>query len=282
MKIGIVGNADRAVAWEQNLRPHASVSEVIIAQNLEGMGNIDACILIDDSADKLNLLLEMIKQGIHSFLVSRLPTDISKAEKIYHASQESNVTVQYSHWPTLAPDSQWMFQKIQKPRFIQIVKEISRTDYLERNTQLDNYWLDELALCMNWVNGSTHHLDVNQTAISREQSGAIHIFLRFDSGATSAIFVNSVANGNNHKRTISDHSFILYSDVIEHTVQIAEKNQSGNLFYQKKMFDASTAAGNASLQFLKAIQMRKAAPFGAYDLFQTLKVADKIKKQLAI
>lgn len=282
MKIGIIGNADRAVAWEKNLRPHPSVSEVIIARNLEGIGTIDACILIDDSPDKLDLLLESIKQGFHSFLVSRLPRDLYKAEKIYHASEESNVVVQYSHWPTLSPDSQWMFQKIQKPRFIQVIRELSHTDYLERDTSISDYWLDELAFCMNWINGATHHVDVNQTALKSKESGAIHLFLRFDSGTTAGIFVNTVANKNNHKRTVSDHSFILYADVIEHTVQTGEKNQSGHFFRQKKMFDATKSAEIAALQFLKAVQMRKVSPFGAYDLYQTLKVAEKISKKLAV
>ncbi len=270
-----------AVAWEKNLRPHPSISEVVIARSLAGIGTIDACILIDDSDSQLDMLLDAVKAGYHSFLVSRLPQNLQKVERVYHASEESNVAVQFSHWPSLAPASKWMFQKVRKPNFLQIVREISHTDFLERDTHIGDYWIDELAFCIKWIGGITHSVDVNQTGISGS-GGAIHLFLRFDSGATAGIYVSTVANQNSHTRTVSDKSYILNCNVLEQSVRAGQTNDDGHLFFQKKMFDASRSAELASSQFLKAIQLNKSTPFSAYDLFRTLKVVDKINRKIKV
>lgn len=280
MKVGIIGSAERAVAWEKNMGQHPSVTEVIIARSLQGIGPIDACVIIDDSESNLDILLEAVKTGYHCFLVSRLPQDTPKVEKIYHAAEESNVAVQFSHWPSLAPASQWMVQKIQKPRFIQIIREIRHSDYLERDSNLPYYWIDELAFCIRWLNGAIHHVDVNQTSRAATRGGAIHLFLRFDSGSTANIYVTTVSNRNNHVRTASDNSYLLECNVLEQNVRMGQTNDNDHLFFKKKMFDASRSAELASTQFLKAIQLKKTTPFGAYDLYRTLTVVDKINKKL--
>lgn len=282
MNIGIVGTAERAVAWETNLRPHRSVSEVVIAPSLNDLGKVDACILIDDSDSKLDTLMKAVKAGYHSFLVSQLPLDTARVEKIYHASEESNVMVQFSHWPTLAPASQWMFQTVQKPRFIHIIREISHTDFLERNFNLDYYWIDELAFCIRWIDGATHHVDVKRADLNIKKGGAIHLFLQFDSGATAGIFVTTASAENHHKRVGADRSFILDCDVLSQKVRAGRSNGEGHLFFDKKVFDASTSAELASTLFLKAIQLRKPTAFGAYDLFRTLKVVDKINRKITV
>lgn len=282
MKIGIVGSAERVVAWEKNLRPHQSVSEVIIARTLEDLGKVDACILIDDSETQLETLTKAVKSGLHSFLVSKLPLDTSQIEKIYHASEESNVTVQFSHWPSLAPASQWMSQKIPKPRFIHIVREISHTDFMERSFDLDYFWIDELALCIKWIDGATHQIDVKRADLNINRGGAIHLFVRFDSGATAGIFVSTASAENYHKRVVSDQSYILDCDVLNQSVRAGQSNDEGHLFFEKKMFDSTRAAELASTQFLKAIQLRKSTPFGVYDLLKTLNVIDKINRKISV
>lgn len=282
MKIGIVGSAERTIAWEKNLRPHQSVSEVIIAGTLKDLGKIDACILIDDTGDQLEILMKAIRSGRHSFLVSRLPLNSSEIEKIYHASEEANVMVQFSHWPTLAPASQWMAQKVPKPKFIQIVKEINHIDFLERNFDLNYFWIDELAFCMKWIGGSTYQVDVKKAGIGVENGGAIHLFLRFDSGATAGIFVTTASTENHHKRIASNHSYILDCDVISQTVRAGRPNNTGHLFFEKKLFDGSKSAELAATQFLKAIQLKKPTPFGPYDLLKTLNVVDKINKKIIV
>ncbi|MDX1618185.1 MAG: hypothetical protein R3224_05330 [Balneolaceae bacterium] len=282
MKIGIVGSAERAVAWEKNLRPHQSVSEVIIAKNLKDLGTIDACILIDDSETQLDTLTDAVKAGYHSFLVSKLPLDRTRIEKIYHASEESNVTVQFSHWPSLSPATQWMSQKVTKPRFIHIVREIAHTDFMERDFEFDYYWIDEVALCISWIDGATHQVDVKRTELDTDKGGAIHLFLRFDSGATAGIFVSTASPRNYHKRVVSDHTFMLDCDVQSQNVRAGQASGAGHLFFEKKVFDPSRSAELASTQFLKAIQLKHSAPFGAYDLLRTLHVVDKANKRIGV
>ncbi|MFH5833040.1 hypothetical protein [Halalkalibaculum sp. DA384] len=282
MKIGIIGTAERAVAWEKNMGQHPSVSEVIITRSLDDLGTADACVIIDESDTNLDTLMEAVKAGYHCFLVSRLPRKLPNIEKIYHASEESNVAVQFSHWPSLAPASQWMIQKIQKPHFIQIIREIGHTDFLERDNIPSYYWIDELAFCIKWMKGAIHQVDVNQTKQAGRLGGATHIFLRFESGSTANIFVNTASHRNNHIRMASDASYILDCDILEQKGRIGKVSDGDRLFFQKKLFDASRSAELASSQFLKAIQLNRPTPFGAYDLYRTLKVVDKIGKKLTL
>ena len=147
MKIGIIGPADRAVAWEKHIRSHRVISEVTITAKLSEVGNVDACLLLDDpQTDQSDLLLEAVKKGYHSFLIAPLLTETSKVEKIYHAAEESNVLLQFSHWPTLAPASKWMAKQVSRPSFIQISREISHADYLESSHSFDYYWIDLCSL----------------------------------------------------------------------------------------------------------------------------------------
>lgn len=74
MKISIVGVKERATAWEKHLRKLSIVKEVVITSNLQIEDNPDAVLLIDDSSDKLQRLLNSIKAGHHTYLISKLPT----------------------------------------------------------------------------------------------------------------------------------------------------------------------------------------------------------------
>jgi hypothetical protein len=170
--------------------------------------------------------------------------------------------------------------KVQKPKFIQVVREVEHTDFMERDNDFSYYWIDELALCMQWIDGVIHSTEVNQTNRIANEGGAIHLFLRFNNAATANIYVTTVANRNNHKRTASDASTILDCDVLAQSARAGQTNDGGHLFFKKKIFDASRAAELAATQFLKAVQLNRPTPFGAYELLKTLKVVDQINKKL--
>ncbi|MDX1671412.1 MAG: hypothetical protein R3211_03665 [Balneolaceae bacterium] len=281
MKIGIVGPADRAVAWEQHLRPHHSVTEVVIAAHLKDIGSVDGCLIMDDTDRQLEIVLEALQKGCHAFLISRLPTDTAKVEKAYHAAEESDIVLQFSHWPTFAPASQWMYSKIRKPNFIQVIREISHTHFMEMKYDLEYYWIDELAFCLKWIDGIVHHIDIKSADIGGDDPSSIQIFLRFDSGATSGIFVTTCAAENRHKRVAADHTFLVDCDVLQQHVRLGEANESGHLFFKKESFDPSTSAEIAVTQFLKAIQMNKPTLFSGYDALRVCKVVDKIRNRIA-
>ena len=282
MRIGIVGPADRAVAWENHLRPHRTVSEVVIAGKLSEIGNVDACLLMDDEQpDNLDRLLTAVKSGYHTFLIAPIPTDTKQVEKIYHAAEESNVLVQFSHWPTLAPASKWMAKKIEKPSFLQINRELNYSEFAESNHPFEYYWIDELAFCLRWVNGSVHHIDLKTVELSKKHLYALHMMLRFESGATANIFVNVTAKNSRHQRMAANNHFIVNCDVLEQSVRLGEENGDGHLFFNSKTFDASKSAELAALEFLKSIQLKRETIYNAYQLWKLNKTIDKIKKRLA-
>ncbi len=281
MKIGIVGPADRAVAWEKHLRPHQSISEVAIAAKLNEIGNVDACFLLDESEDRLQHLLQAVKQGYHSFLIAPLPTDLTGIQKVYHAAEEANVLLQFSHWPTLAPASKWMVKKISKPSFIQVIREISHTEYLESGHDFSYYWIDELAFCLRWINGAVHHIDLKTVEFKSDKIYALQLFLRFDSSATATIYINSAASNSSHRRIAANNNYILDCNVTEQTVRTGEENQGGHLYFNKQSFDASKSAELAALEFVKSIQLKRPTIYNGYHLVELAKTIDKIKKRLS-
>lgn len=281
MKIGIVGPADRAVAWEKHLRPHRTVSEVVIASKLSGMGEVDACLLLDEHPEPLELLLSAVKLGYHSFLISPLPSDTQKVEKIYHAAEESNVLLQFSHWPTLASASKWMAKKISKPSFIQISREIGHPEYLESGHNFDYFWIDELAFCLRWINGSVHHMDLNTIGLVSDKIYALHMLLRFESGATANISVNVAAPESRHHRLAANNNFLLDCNVLDQSVRMGEENENGHLYFSRQTFDASKAAELACMEFIKSIQLKRPTIYNGHHLLELTKTMDTIKKRLA-
>lgn len=279
MKIGIIGPADRAVAWEEHLRPHRAVEEVIITAQIKDIGEVDACLIFDESENQTETLLQAVRSGFHSFLISRLPTNLNEIEKIYHTAEEANVLLQFAHWPTFAPASQFMMQKITRPTFIQIIREISHARFLETNYRLDYYWVDELAFCLKWIDGNVHHIDVKAANLAGNQQYAFHLFLRFDSGATANIFIHPCASDNRHQRFAADHTFITDCEVGNQSVRLGQKNQNGHLFFKKQSFDTTKAAEIATTQFIKSIQLKKPTLYNGYDLLKLANVTSSINNR---
>jgi len=279
MKIGIIGPAERSVAWEKHLRPHRLVSEVRIAATLDDIGTVDACFLLDETPARLNNLLNTIKLGIPTFLVSTLPSDSQLIEKIYHASQEANVQIQFSHWPTLAPATQWMVKQISTPNFIQVRREMSYTSFLESNISLEDLWIDEVAYCAKYIGGAVHHSDINISKLKSGKAYSMHVMLRFNSGATAGIYISVSATENNHTRFVANNALQLECNVGQQTVRLGKENASGHLYFEKKLFDPSLAAEQSAIQFLKAIQLNNATLYNSYDLHRLSRLVDQIKGQ---
>lgn len=280
MRIGIIGPADRAVAWEKHLRVHHLVSEVVIARNISEVGNIDACFLLDDQAHNLDHLLEAIKFSYHTFLVAPLPVNLPKVEKIYHAAQESNVHIQFSHWPTLAPATKWMHKKVNNPSFIEIDREINHTEFTSSDHSFDYYWIDELAFCLRWVDSSIHHMDLNTVKLGQDHIYALNLFLRFKNTATANIFINTAAENKQHHRMAADRNYLLDCNVLDQKVRLGEESKSGHLFFKKETFDASKAAELAALEFIKAIQFNREPIYNAFHLWELNKTIKKVKNKL--
>lgn len=281
MKIGIIGSAERAIAWEKHLRTHRSVSEVTIAAKLSAIDSVDACFLLDDRENRLRHLLEIVKKGIHAFLIGPLPTrNTQLVEKVYHAAEEANIQLQFSHWPTLAPASKWMAKKIIKPSFVQVVREITHAQSMESDFSFDYFWINELAFSMRWINGAVHHIELKSVELTSRKPHALHLFVRFDSGATANIYVNTASLTNNHHRLAADQNYLADCDVTEQSVRLGEENESGHLFFNRQSFDASKSAELAAMEFIKSIQLKRPTIYNGYHLMELNKTLDKIVRRL--
>ncbi len=280
MKIGIAGDASSGLAWEQHLRPHSIVRQVDLTPNLADLDNVDACFILDNSPNNLDLLLEGVQKGFNIFFIAKQPTDISKLEKVHSAAKEAGVMVQFAHWPTLAPATQWMIDKINKPNFIHIEKEINRSQIIDAQTEFDYLWIDELGFCLKWIDSGIHNIEAKKITLQDTLPIAIHLFLRFDNGATASINVYSGASENNHMRLISNKSTFLECNVPSQTVKLGRVSDSNRLYFEKQVFDPSTAAEKAALLFLKSIQLNKETAYTSYDALQLAIHIDKIKQRL--
>ena len=280
MKIGIVGDATRGVAWEQHLRPHNIVEQVDLCPSLNDLSSVDACFILDESENNLDILLEAVQCGYHSFFVAKQPTDIKKLEKIHRAARESGCNVQFAQWPSLAPATRWMMDVIKKPTYLHIEKHIQRNQLIDLPSEFRNLWIDELGLCMKWLNGGIHHLEAKQISLEGEHPAMMHLFLRFDSGSTASINIYAVASENRHLRLISTKHEMLDCNVPEQQVKHGKISASNRMFFEKHIFDPSTAAEKAALLFLKSIQLGRDSGYNSFDALQLAIQVDRIESRL--
>lgn len=282
MKVGIVGDAGRTVAWEKHLRPHAIVKEVNLAQSVSKLCDVDSCIILDDSEENLDHLLYSVQNGYHSFLISKHPSDSTKIEKIHRAAKESGVKVQFSHWPTLAPATQWMMDTISKPNFIQIVRNVNRSQMIDLIPEFRNYWIDELGLCIKWMNSGVHHIEANKISLGNENPISIHIYIRFDNGSTASIYIYTGAQENQHNRLVCNKTDVLDCDVQSQSIRFGRLNDGGHLFFGKQSFDPAKAAEKSALLFLKAIQINSDTAYSGYDALQLAQKIKTVEQKLAL
>lgn len=280
MKIGIIGDATRGVAWEHHLRPHNIVEQVDLCPSLKDLGEVDACFILDESEHNLDILLEAVRKGYHSFFVAKQPTNLKKLEKIHRAARESGCRIQFAQWPSLAPATRWMMEIIQKPSFIHIDRHIQRNQIIEIHSEFRHLWIEELGLCMKWLNGGIHHVEAKQISLEGEHPTMIHLFLRFESGATVTINIYVAASANTHTRIISNKKELLECNVPEQIVKHGKLSGNNHLFFEKHAFDASKAAEKAALLFLKSIQLGRDSGYTSYDALQLAIQVDRIESRL--
>ncbi len=279
MKIGVIGDAKRALTWEKHLRALSTVTEVIIVKKVQDIKHADVCLLIDDSDQNLNGLLSLIKKGFHTYLISRLPTEITDLEKIHHAAREANVQVQFSHWPSFTPSTLWFKQQLKKPAFIQIIKEESRSEFQASSVGFRDHWVDELAFILNWMGIKINHIEPALITIDDIQTG-IQIFIRFANGSSASLIYLSTGKEDTHRRLISGSNVYFDCNANTQSVRIT-KSERGILHYSAKTFDAAKTAELSVVQFLKSIQLKTHTQFDSYIALETAKIADQIDRLIA-
>ncbi|MDR9417102.1 MAG: hypothetical protein RI564_12525 [Gracilimonas sp.] len=281
MKVGIVGDAKRAVAWEQHLRPHQIVKEVELCAHINEIGDVDACLLVDESDQNLEVLQEGIQLGLNCYLISKMPTDSVKLEKIYRSTREAGVHVQFSHWPTLAPATQWMMDRMHRPTYLSVSRLIQYTQFMNSEDEFRHFWIDELGLCMKWMDSGIHHAEAKKIILNDIHPSAIHIFLRFDNGATADLSIYTGASENRHFRIASNKIEILECDVSTQDIRIGRLNSGNHLYFEKQSFDPTKSAEKSALLFLKSIQMNKESLYTAYDAYLLSKQVKSLEKRIS-
>ncbi len=278
MKIAIVGEAKRAKAWEKHLRGLSAIQEVIISPILL-KDPIDACIILDDSINNLNLLSDAVRRGFHSYLVAQLPLDEPMIEKIYHASEEAEVNVQFSHWPSHSPSTQWIKQQMPKPTLIQIKKELSSNGGSEGSRSFEQQWVDELAFIIRFFHSSIQHIVAKPIKVEERWLG-LQITLRFNDGSVSSLQYNTTAEKDAHQRILSSNGMMIDCDVITQKSRRIEVNAEKRIKTTQKTFDPSETVQLSVINFIKSIQLKKKSEFSAYDALKTVQAHGKILENL--
>ena len=279
MRVGIVGDKDRAAAWEKHLRPLTAVHEVVITPEISDLDDVDACILLDDSTTKLQTLAESIRLGLHSYLVSTLPTDENQLKTIYSLAQESDVRVQFSHWPTISPASQWMRQQLPKPGFIQVIKEHSHISFSENRPRFSQSWMDETAWIVKWMGMATHRIEACHIIPGNPESG-LHIYLKFENGASATLFYLVSGSEDRHRRFVSASTLLLDCDANRQTVKKTLIGDNQRVTVESQTFDATLSAELSANLFFKAIKLKKDTAFTAYDALKASQVINNIRNLL--
>ena len=280
MKVGIVGDATRGVAWEHHLRPHNVVTEVELCPNISDLHAVDACLILDETDQNLEVLLEGVRRGFHCFFIAKQPTDIKMLERIHRSARESGCHIQFAQWPSIAPATRWMMDKVAKPSFIHIEREIVRNQMVQVENEFRSHWIDELGLCLKWVDSGIHHIEAKQISVSPNSPTIAHFFLRFDNGTTATMNLHAAADENRHRRIISNKNMILECNVPSQIVKYGRKSETNRLFYEKQNFDPTKAAEKAALLFLKSIQLNKETAYTSYDALQLAIQVERVEARL--
>lgn len=275
MKVLIAGDPTRGIQWEKYLRERSSITEVIVTSELQDE-SVDAVVLLDDSPAKLTNLLNIIRKGFPVYLVSQLSTDTNMLQKIHHASEESNVSVQFSHWASFSALTRWLKKNLESdPRFIEIRKhERGRT--LPEPIKFRQTWLDELAFITSLQKSSVQQITAHPIQLHRHRVG-VHLTFRFDNGAVASIQFMSISSADSYQRLIHSASSVFMCDLLKQKVTRYSILADSNLLNaEHQTFDSSSTAENSLEYFIRSVKTHKPSGFTSSAALQTSRLANKV------
>jgi hypothetical protein len=277
LSIGLLGEPERTAAWEQYLRPHPTVREVIVTNDLNAMGSVDAAIIIGTDA-LLGKATQLTRNGIHTFLVGRLTTDLPALIRLMNTAEESRTSVQFSNWAFYNPVSLWMMDELPRPRMMHSVREIPYPLENGAPVRLDEMWLEDLSLSIKWLNSGVHSFDTDLIQ-SSGKTIARHAWVKFDNGSTASFHV-SLSNGpQRHMRFASDNKIRFEANVTAKSVVRILLTQD-NHQVESRSFSREIPANHAISRFLKCIVMKKSSDYGIYDMVHLARVLANAKIHL--
>ncbi|REL24319.1 hypothetical protein DYD21_19120 [Rhodohalobacter sp. SW132] len=279
MKVLVAGDITRGEQWETYLRSRLSVSEVIVASEFRGE-TVDAVILLDQSHDQLEILLEIVKKVLPVFLVSSLHTDRNMLQKVYHASEEAGVPVQFSHWSSYSSMSRWIRKHLNSaPRFIEIQKHDRNRSVPDRD-DFRRIWRDELAVITSWQKSTVQQITAHPIQLTKQRIG-IHCTIRFDNGAVGVLNYHSVSPADSHQRTFQNRDTLIHCDILsQKSTRYTPIENSTVLNSDHRTFDPHDSAENSVDSFIRSIKSDKPGAFSIADALQAARVADRVEELL--
>jgi hypothetical protein len=279
LKIGILGPVSRAVVWEKYLRPHPTVSEVVIASDIPALAGVQACILLDEGPDRLATALNLVKQGYHLFIVGRLPMQVAEAEKLFYTAEESGIAIQYSNWAVFSEGTRWMRRQLPRFDLYQSVRELEGMP-LEKGTEpFLGYILEDIALAQNWSGSNVNRVQAHMAVSEAGDPVSIQCFLRFENSSSASVFFFANSRKNIHKRYASGRSGSVFADVLARKAAFRtfEGGVSGDTGYT---YDEPEPAHYAVTQFIKTIQLKRDSDFSGYHGLQLARTMRIIREAL--
>ncbi|CAN5233550.1 hypothetical protein BH23BAC3_BH23BAC3_06950 [soil metagenome] len=275
MKVLIAGNPTRGKQWEIYLRKRSSVTEVIVTPEFQDEA-VDAIVLLNDSPSKLILLLNIIRQGYPVYLVSHLSTEVDTLQKIYHAAEESNVSVQFSHWASFSTMTRWVNKNLgSAPRFIEFRKQ-ERGRTIPTTDRFRQTWVDELAFITSLQKSSVQHITAHAIKLKGQPIG-VYFMLRFDNGAVASMHYTGVSTTDYHERIIQSENSVFICDILnQKATRYTTSDDSKLLNADHQSFDSSTTAENSLEYFIRSIKTHKPSGFSSSTALQTARLANKI------
>lgn len=284
MNIAIIGSPERAVAWEKHISSHRVIDEITITSTIEAVNSTDACLIADESDQNMAMVEHAVKMGWHCFLIAPIPTDKAQVLKIARFAEEAGVVVQFMHWPTLSHATKWMMNQMPKPEMLTVRRKITSLAFnnLDRST-LRSIWIDELALCIRWMDSGIRSLDAScfpQSLVAKD-GGLFNSFIRFNNGSTAGIFIYTMGDQDNHQRIATNRHLFFNCDVAAQHIQVKRyKQQAERPSVEVKKFNPSNSAGYAVSQFLKSIQTGRPSPYNAHHAYQLCKGIEYVENCL--
>lgn len=225
MKIGIVGPDTMARTWEHHLRRVSEMQEVIIAQRVEILNDVDACLILDDGSatDKASRqLIKALKNSYHVLWIAPLPTSPEVIANWHQAHEESGATVMLPMWAHYSPATRWLFNHIPRPAKIHIHREWSGPRFTPDTTTLQRIFLEEVSLCLEWNPGQPVRIegDISLLPYDRqEKPGMRHVFIYFGNGTSASIFMNPFGLENRHSRFAGSDKIAAVCQVNQHLIK---------------------------------------------------------------
>ncbi len=285
MKVGIIGPEPMALTWEQHLRFITGVHEVVMANDIMLLGDVDSCLILNDASSAetdSDHLLTALRRGLHVLWVAPLPTDPDEIRRWHEAAQEASATVMFSMWSHYSPATQWLFNHITPPGKIHIHREWAGPQHTPDVKTLYRIILEEVSLCLEWSRSRLAHFegDIHIPSLPGTESPAMQqLHLRFGNGTASSLFVNPFGLENRHSRFLTGKKMAAVCQINEHLIKKWMLDGAAQDTPEVMRFDYREPARHLLSHFIRSVRTGCKPVFGINELHQLAEIIDHFRER---